>query len=62
MKVVCQSCGKVASIEEAEGWLLEHWLGYRFTEKEVLKVGLCKECISCCTSPSNQRQECSANT
>jgi len=45
MKVVCQYCGKVVHISEAAGWLLDHWLGYRFTEDEVKKVGLCPDCM-----------------
>ncbi len=44
MKAVCQLCGKVVEVDSACGWLLDHWLGYRFTENEVLKVGLCPEC------------------
>ncbi len=46
MKVVCQLCGKVVDSNSACGWILDHWLGYRFTDTEVLKVGLCPECAN----------------
>ncbi len=50
MKAVCQCCGKVVHISEATGWLLDHWLGYRFTESEVKKVGLCSDCLHRCAN------------
>ncbi len=46
MKAVCQFCGKTVEIELAKGWVLHHWLGYKFTEEEVLKVGICRECAT----------------
>jgi len=44
MRVICQKCGRTAEICEAAGWRLDHWLGYRFEEKEVLKLGICSSC------------------
>gem|GEM_PF-3399255 len=46
MRVKCQYCGKIANAYEAKGWKLDHWLGYKFEEKEVIKLGLCSSCLS----------------
>jgi len=43
VKLICEQCRKIS--EDPKGWYAPDWMGWMEVRGEVLKVGVCPECL-----------------